>query len=52
MTLVLIDDGKPVHVVGRVPEGDATRENVLRDIIFDHPTILPFDELELDFSST
>ena len=46
MTLVLIDDGKPVHVVGRVPEGDATRENVLRDLIFDHPTILPFDELE------
>lgn len=46
MTLVLIDDGRPVHVVGRVPEGEATRENVLRDLIFDHPTILPFDELE------
>ena len=46
VTLVLIDDGQPVHVVSRVPEGDATQENVLRDLIFDHPTILPFDELE------
>jgi hypothetical protein len=46
MTLVILDDDQPAQLVERVPEGNATREASMRDLIFDHPTILPIAELE------
>ena len=46
MTLVLIDDNAATTVVSRLPQGTATAEHPLRDLIFDHPAILPLDELE------
>lgn len=47
MTLVLLgDDDVPVHVIPRVPEGQANLEQPLRDLVFAHPEILPVSELE------
>ena len=46
MTLVLLDDDVPARAYARVPEGEATLESPLRDIIHDHPTILPLAELD------
>lgn len=46
MTLVLLDDDRPAYAVARVPEGEAAREHPLRDLIFDHPAILPLHELD------
>jgi hypothetical protein len=46
MTLILLDDRLPAHVIARVPQGTAERESPLRDLIFDHPEILPLDELD------
>ncbi len=51
MTLVLLNDDNDTGaggaaVVTRVPEGRAGREQVLRDLIFAHPEILPLAELE------
>lgn len=45
MTLVLIDNAGST-VVPRIPQGDANLEHPLRDLIFDHPAILPLAELE------
>ncbi len=46
MTLVLIEDDGPARVVARVPEGEATREAPLRDLIFGDPAMLPLHELD------
>ena len=47
MTLVLLgSNDEPVHVVPRVPEGQANLEQPLRDLVFAHPEILPVTELE------
>ena len=46
MTLVLLDDDVPARAYARVPEGEAAQESPLRDIIYDHPTILPLAELD------
>lgn len=49
MTLVLLnDDGEP-QLVTRVPQGDARREQRLRDLIYDNPTIMPVQELDPDY---
>ncbi len=45
MTLVLLEDGTP-QVLHRVPQGEARREHVLRDLIYDHPAILPVHDLD------
>jgi hypothetical protein len=45
MTLVLIDDDE-TQVVRRVPQGEARREATLRDLIADHPEILPVHDLD------
>ncbi len=45
MTLVLIDEGGST-LVPRIPQGDANLEHPLRDLIYDHPGILPLAELE------
>ena len=46
MTLVLIDGDAQTTVVSRVPEGSATAEHPLRDLIYEHPEILPVAQLE------
>ena len=46
MTLVLLDEDAPATLVARVPEGEATREHPLRDLIFAHPGLLPLHELD------
>ena len=46
MTLVLIDDNASTTVVSRVPQGTATAESPLRDLIYAHPEILPVAQLE------
>lgn len=45
MTLVMIDEDG-TRVVLRVPQGEARREAVLRDLIAAHPDILPVDDLD------
>ena len=49
MTLVLLQDDEVAHVIARVPQGDARREATLRDLIHDHPAILPVHELDPSF---
>lgn len=44
MTLVLL--GGAPQVVRRVPEGEARREAVLRDLIADHPALLPVHDID------
>lgn len=48
MTLVLLDDAadRPASVIERVPEGMARREHTLRDLLFDHPQVLPVHALD------
>ena len=46
MTLVLIDDDAATAVVPRVPEGSATAEHPLRDLIYARPEILLVAQLE------
>lgn len=46
MTLVLLEDSGAARTITRVPEGEATREHPLRDLIFDNPAILPLTELD------
>jgi hypothetical protein len=45
MTLVLIDNDN-TQVVRRVPQGEARREATLRDMIADHPSMLPIHDLD------
>ncbi|API59331.1 hypothetical protein BSL82_08420 [Tardibacter chloracetimidivorans] len=45
MTLVLLGDGPP-QLMRRVPQGMTRRENDLRDLLFDHPAILPLGEID------
>ncbi len=45
MTLVLLDNDTTT-VVRRVPEGEARREATLRDLIAEHPDILPVHDLD------
>lgn len=45
MTLILID-ADDTQVVRRVPQGEARREAVLRDLIADNPSILPVHDLD------
>ena len=49
MTLVLLDDAGAPQLVPRVPQGDARREHGLRDLIHDHPTIMPVPDLDPSF---
>lgn len=46
MTLVLLEHGNAAQVIARVPEGEATKEHPLRDLVYDNPGILPIHELE------
>ena len=48
MTLVLLGDTNTT-VVRRVPQGQARREATLRDLIADHPDMLPVHELDPSF---
>ena len=45
MTLVLLDN-EHATVVNRVPQGEARREATLRDLIADHPSLLPVHDLD------
>lgn len=45
MTLILIEE-EGAHVVPRVPQGEARREAVLRNLIAAHPDILPVHDLD------
>ncbi|QQV77599.1 hypothetical protein H5J25_01985 [Sphingomonas aliaeris] len=45
MTLVLIENDA-AQVVRRVPQGEARREATLRDMIADHPEMLPVHDLD------
>jgi hypothetical protein len=45
MTLVLLDN-EHAKVVNRVPQGEARREATLRDLIADHPGLLPVHDLD------
>lgn len=45
MTLVMLDE-EGTRVVPRVPQGEARREAVLRDLIAAHPGILPVHDLD------
>ena len=45
MTLVLLDNDS-TQVVRRVPHGEARREATLRDMIADHPSMLPVHDLD------
>ena len=45
MTLILLGEGAP-RVVSRVPEGVARQESRLRDLLFDHPEMLPVGEID------
>jgi hypothetical protein len=46
MTLVLVDGEAPAMLMARVPQGEARLERTLRDMIFDHPAIVPVHELD------
>jgi len=45
MTLIMIEE-EGARVVPRVPQGEARREAVLRDLIAAHPAILPVHDLD------
>ena len=45
MTLIMIEEER-ARVVPRVPQGEARREAVLRDLIVAHPDILPVHDLD------
>jgi hypothetical protein len=49
MTLVLMTDGEDARLVRRVPQGEAPREQVLRDMIYDNPAIMPVHDLDPSF---
>ena len=42
---MLLGEGAPLTIT-RVPQGDARREHVLRDLIFDHPGLMPVAEFD------
>jgi hypothetical protein len=46
MTFILLDESRPGQVIDRQPQGTATQEHPLRDLIFEHPELLPVRELE------
>lgn len=46
MTLVMVNGDSSAQVVERVPQGDARREHVLRDLIYDNPAILPVHDID------
>lgn len=46
MTFILLEESAGGQVVNRQPQGTATQEHLLRDLIFDHPELLPVRELE------
>jgi len=47
MTLVLLNGADaPPQIVKRVPEGEARREDALRDLLFAHPAMLPVSEID------
>ena len=47
MTLVLLGGGEePARIVTRVREGEARREDVLRDMLFAQPAMLPVAEID------
>ncbi|MCB2075498.1 MAG: hypothetical protein H6917_15635 [Novosphingobium sp.] len=49
MTLVLLDENVAPRIIPRVPEGIANREHRLRDLIHDHPEIMPVHALDPSF---
>lgn len=49
MTLVLLDNG--AQIVRRVPQGEARSEAVLRDLIADHPAMLPVHDIDPSFGN-
>ena len=47
MTLVILgDEANEARVVRRVPQGQARREDVLRDLLFANPAMLPVSEID------
>lgn len=46
MTFILLDEISPGQVISRQPQGVATQEQPLRDLLFEHPELLPVKELE------
>lgn len=46
MTFILLNENATGQVVSRQPQGVATQEHPLRDLIADHPELLPVRELE------
>jgi hypothetical protein len=49
MKIVVIDDGNVIQTLRREALGSATSEFVLRDLLYDHPEILPLAELDASF---
>ncbi len=49
MTLILLGDAP--QVVHRVPQGEARREAILRDLIADHPSILPVHDIDPNYGA-
>lgn len=50
MTLVFFEDGGP-QFVQRIPPGEARREQVLRDLVHEHPSVLPVHDLDPSFGT-
>ncbi|AUW58998.1 hypothetical protein C1T17_13745 [Sphingobium sp. SCG-1] len=46
MTLLMLNEEGGAQLVHRVPQGEARREHVLRDLIAEHPQILPVHDLD------
>jgi hypothetical protein len=47
MTLVFLNGADaPPQIITRVPEGEARREDALRDLLFAHPAMLPVSEID------
>jgi hypothetical protein len=46
MTLILLHDAAQPLIISREAEGEARREDVLRDLIFAHPQILPVRDID------
>ncbi|MBY8825493.1 hypothetical protein [Sphingomonas colocasiae] len=49
--LVILNDGAPPRIVQREAVGVANREDMLRDLLFDHPAMLPVHDIDPGYGS-
>jgi hypothetical protein len=47
--LVILNPAGPPQIIAREPEGVANREDELRDLLFDHPDMLPVRDIDPGF---